>query len=153
MAIFCSDCGSLISAESEMKCSMCGSSRIEQEQMSKLANLFYGSMAMGGKAYLTSLGVCFHPHKICQNEEDRYIRYEDIVKIEKCRTLGLVPNGVKLYDVQGQVHQFVMWSRDEFIVRIADEIERIKKLRNDEDRLKCLQTACKNINSLQMLNG
>ncbi len=46
MAIFCVDCDALVTAHNEMKCSMCSSLQIEQEQMSKLANLFYGSIAM-----------------------------------------------------------------------------------------------------------
>lgn len=116
-ACFCSKCGTKVDPGQERFCRNCGAeaSLAEPAVLEKLANLFRGVEAVGGRMYLTANSVYFSSHRFNVQTGDTRIGLDEISDIQKCNTLGIVPNGLRIITRQGQVHQFVLWGRNSVI--------------------------------------
>ena len=112
---FCSKCGSKVNPDEERFCRNCGtaSSLSEPAVLEKMANLFRGVEAVGGRMYLTSNGIYFISHSLNVQAGETRIGYEDILNIEKCNTLGIMPNGLRVVTKRGATYQFVLWGRND----------------------------------------
>ncbi len=84
-----------------------------QPVLTKIANLFCGDEAVGGKMYLSKDGIAFSPHNFNVQSGDTVIPLCEIAGVEKCNTLGIVPNGLRILTRTGEVFQFVLWGRDD----------------------------------------
>lgn len=79
------------------------------------ANYFCGKEAVGGKIYFDEEGFTFKSHKLnLQKVEARFL-YKDICKIEKRKTLNIIPNGMAVFTQDEVEHLFVINKREEVI--------------------------------------
>jgi hypothetical protein len=94
----------------------------EKVMIKKQANLFRGMEAVGGWLTITTERITFKPHKINIQKEPLELFINEILKIEKRNTLGIVPNGIKLTLKTGTVFNFVIWKRNKLIKFINETI-------------------------------
>lgn len=111
---FCDECGFKTDVTGKF-CQNCGNKSMSQPVITKRANLFRGLEAVGGRLYLTKCCLYFSSHSFNLQAGDTKIWYDDIVRIEKCNTLLLVPNGLRIVTADGSVFQFVLWGRENVI--------------------------------------
>ena len=114
---FCGKCGMKVMPEHEKFCRKCGteSTHAEPAVLEKMANLFRGVEAVGGKMYLTANSIYFSSHSFNVQAGDSRIGFDEILNIETCNTLGFVPNGLRVITKHGVTYQFVLWGRDDVI--------------------------------------
>lgn len=79
------------------------------------ANYFRGPEAVGGHIFFDENGMTFKSHSFNIQTGETRILYADIVKISKRNTLGLVPNGISVFDKSGFEHKFVIYHREQII--------------------------------------
>ena len=60
------------------------------------ANLFRGVEAVGGKLFFEDTYMKFVSHIFNIQRGESIIFYNDIIRIEKIKTLGIVPNGLSV---------------------------------------------------------
>ena len=111
---FCDKCGFKCDAL-EKFCRNCGNNSMSPPVITKPANLFRGLEAVGGHLYLTKCCMYFSSHCVNVQAGDTIIPYDDIARIEKCNTLCIVPNGLRIVTTNGAVFQFVLWGRENVI--------------------------------------
>ena len=88
------------------------------------SNLIMGFESVGWKLFLTKDTLLFYSHNI-NSKLKRHavpIPLDDIFKVEKCSTLGLVPNGIKIITAEKN-YKFVVFKRKEWI----NEIKKLKQ--------------------------
>ena len=126
---FCNKCGTKVDPEREQFCRNCGteSTGAEPAVLEKLANLFRGIESVGGRMYLTANSIYFSSHSLNVQTGDSRIGFDEILNIEKCNTLGFVPNGLRVITKQGVTYQFVLWGRDDVIVCLNLLLQNYKK--------------------------
>jgi len=114
---FCNKCGMKVDPEQERFCRNCGSNAAGAEPavLEKMANLFRGVESVGGRMYLTAKGLYFSSHALNVQAGDSRIGFDEILNVEKCNTLGFLPNGLRVITKQGVTYQFVLWGRDDVI--------------------------------------
>lgn len=79
------------------------------------ANMFRGFESVGGRLWLTDRRLVFRSHAVnAQAGESAWPR-EAIARAEPCRTLKIVPNGVRVHLRDGKVVQFVVQGRAEWV--------------------------------------
>lgn len=102
---YCSNCGELVHKQ-VMKCKDLSNQKVS-------ANLWRGSESVGGHIYFYSDQMIFKSHALNIQRGDTAIHYKEITKIEFVSTLGIVPNGLKIYVNTNESYQFVLWKREE----------------------------------------
>lgn len=80
-----------------------------------LANYFRGMEAVGGKLYFYEDGMVFKSHALNIQTGETMIPYNQIVRIGKRNTLGIVPNGMSVFTREGIEHKFVINHRKNVI--------------------------------------
>jgi hypothetical protein len=83
------------------------------------ANHFLNGEARGGRLYLTNRHLLFKPHRLNVQGDSITIPRVEIASAEATRTLGVVPNGLKITRSNGAAEQFVVNSRAEWLRRLA----------------------------------
>lgn len=86
------------------------------------ANLFKGVEAVGGKLKVTDSRLIFKSHSVNIQTGTTEIIMEQIAKVEKRNTLGIVPNGMSIITKDGTEHKFVLWNRSRIIDLIIKRI-------------------------------
>lgn len=94
----------------------------EQVYFDVFANLFRGIEAVGGKLKITDSKLVFKSHDLNIQAGTTEILIEQIVKIEKRNTLGIIPNGVSVITTNGTKYKFVLWNRSKIIDFISKRI-------------------------------
>lgn len=92
------------------------------------ANLFRGMEAVGGKLELTDDGLLFTPHSINLQTQIELIPYTAIIDMEKCQTLWVIPNGIRIV-CQNKSYHFVVWKRNKLISMIQYNIHFLENLK------------------------
>jgi hypothetical protein len=83
-----------------------------------LANHWKGLESVGGKLFLTNRRLRFRSHKMnVQNHDESYV-LSDIILVKASRTLGIVPNGLKVHLRGGTVERFVVTNRSDWVQRL-----------------------------------
>lgn len=93
-------------------------------------NLFFGIESVGGKLFLTKDSLLFYSHGINISSRRKYtvIDLNEITDVEKCNTLLIVPNGIKVY-TNSKTYQFILYSRSKWIEIIKSTCQ------NNKDQL------------------
>ena len=79
------------------------------------ANHFVGAEAVGGWLFLTDEELIFKSHKYNIQVHEFIIPINEIQKIEKSQTLGIVPNGLTITTKNGNTHKLVVNSRKKWL--------------------------------------
>ena len=79
------------------------------------ANHFMGMEAVGGKLFLTNHRLRFRAHALNVQRHDTSYPLGDIVSVTPTRTLGLVPNGIRIELADGRREKFVVSARSEWL--------------------------------------
>lgn len=82
------------------------------------ANHWKGAESVGGKLFLTSKRLRFRSHKLNVQSHDESYPVADIVDVEPVRTLGIVPNGVRVSLRDGRQERFVVMGRAAWLERL-----------------------------------
>jgi hypothetical protein len=72
------------------------------------ANRFRGPWALGGWLFLTDRRLVFRPHRLMQRAKPEAWPLDSIAAAEPCRTLWLVPNGLRVRLRGGDVVRFAV---------------------------------------------
>ena len=83
------------------------------------ANMMRHGFAEGGRLFLTSMRIRFCAHRAGLEVGDLSFPIGGIVSVERCRTLGIVPNGLRVALADGRKVQFVVQSPHEWIDAIT----------------------------------
>jgi len=88
-------------------------------------NLFFGIEGVGGKLFLTKDSLLFYSHGINVSSRRKFtvIDLKEIINIEKCNTLLLIPNGVKIH-TNSKKYQFVLSGRSKWIEIIKNTCQK-----------------------------
>lgn len=94
----------------------------EDEILGKFgANLFRGIEAVEGHIIITSQRLLFESHSLNAQKKPISIPLNEIAGVEMCRTLGIVPNGMKVRCHSGGCYKFVLWDRKKVIDLIKQQ--------------------------------
>lgn len=85
------------------------------------ANHFKGAEAVGGKLYLTNKRLVFKSHKLNIQNHELSFNLSDINKVDRCKTLGLINNGLAVTTSNTAVEKFVVQNADNWV----DQLNRI----------------------------
>lgn len=83
-----------------------------------LANHFKGLEGVGGKLYLTDRRLRFISHKLNIQRHDESYPLEEIASAEPTRTLGIIPNGLRVTSLDGRRERFVVHERRQWVEAI-----------------------------------
>lgn len=83
-----------------------------------LANHFKGLEGVGGKLYLTDRRLRFISHKINIQRHDESYPLDQIAGAEATRTLGIIPNGLRVTSLDGRRERFVVHHRSQWVEAI-----------------------------------
>lgn len=89
---------------------------------SGLANHFKGMESVGGKLYLTDHRLRFVSHKLNVQRHDESYPLREITRVEKTRTLGIVPNGLRITLRSGARERFVLYDRNAWVAAVEQAI-------------------------------
>jgi|TARA_B110000238_G_scaffold76888_1_gene84671 hypothetical protein len=92
----------------------------------KRCNLFFGIESVGGKLFLTKDSLLFYSHGVNISSRRKFtvIDLKEITNIEKCNTLLLIPNGMKIHS-NSKTYQFVVPGRSKWIEIIKNTCEKL----------------------------
>jgi hypothetical protein len=79
------------------------------------ANHFQNFEGRGGSLFLTRRNLIFKPHRRNIQSNIVTIPRQEIVGVAATRTLGVVPNGLKVALRDGTVHRFVVSDRERWV--------------------------------------
>jgi hypothetical protein len=79
------------------------------------ANIMRHGLASGGRLFLTRLRLRFCANRASLEVEDLSFPLARVVSLERCRTFGIVPNGLKLVLDDGRKIQFVVHSPKDWV--------------------------------------
>ncbi|MDZ4821049.1 MAG: GRAM domain-containing protein [Planctomycetota bacterium] len=82
------------------------------------ANHFRGIEAVGGWLFLTDRRLFFYSHDFNVQNHQLSIPRNEILQAEPCRTLGIVPNGLRI-KTSDRVEQFVVQDRQSWLRHLA----------------------------------
>lgn len=80
----------------------------EKLLMQTNANHFKGIEAVGGMLFITNLRVIYKSHKVNFQNHLFEVNIADIVSYEKCKTFGVIENGILLGLTNGTKERFVV---------------------------------------------
>lgn len=83
----------------------------EQVLRSGLANHFKGVEGVGGRLFLTDRRLRFVSHKLNVQRHDESYPLDEIEAVEATRTLGIIPNGMRVTLRSGRQERFVLYQR------------------------------------------
>ncbi|GAB6931110.1 hypothetical protein JCM10914A_50930 [Paenibacillus sp. JCM 10914] len=83
------------------------------------ANLFRGKEGVGGRLNITNRRLSFNPHAFNLQTQPEEIMIEDIVRIDKGKSWGFIPNIMLITTKNGNVYKFVVYKRDKLIELIS----------------------------------
>lgn len=95
------------------------------EGKSVAANLFRGIEAVGGKLLFGEEYMRFKSHFFNIQRGETIIYYNDIVRIEKIKTLGIIPNGINVVvkTLEGEKeYKFVINKRNKIVEFLLSKI-------------------------------
>jgi len=75
------------------------------------ANHFKGIEAVGGKLFLTDRRLRFRSHKFNVQSHDESYPVSSITFVEPVRTLGIIPNGIRVHLADGRRERFVVMNQ------------------------------------------
>jgi len=84
------------------------------------ANHFKGAEAVGGKLFLTPTRLRFRSHSMNVQTHDESYPLGDIIAVDPVRTLGLVPNGLRVQLRDGRSERFVVGGRAQWVARLRE---------------------------------
>jgi len=84
------------------------------------ANHFMNGESVGGYLFLLDEIIIFKSHNVNINKHQIILPYKKIVDIKPSLTLGLVPNGMKITTSGGEVEQFVVNGRKDWVRKIEN---------------------------------
>lgn len=82
------------------------------------ANHFKGIEAVGGKLFLTNRRLRFRSHRFNVQTHDESYPIEAIASVEPARTLGVIPNAIRLRLADGRRERFVVMAREHWIATL-----------------------------------
>ncbi|MBI2388416.1 MAG: hypothetical protein HYV09_02260 [Deltaproteobacteria bacterium] len=88
-----------------------------------VANHFKGIESVGGRLYLTTQRLRFRSHRVNIRVHDEWYPLESVVRVEAARTLGIIPNGLRVHLAGGAVERFVVEGNAAW----AERIERARQ--------------------------
>lgn len=80
-----------------------------------LANLWREAEAVGGQLTITSTQLEFRAHTVNFQRSPVSLPIQGIAKVEKVRTMGLIPNGLVVTTTSGDEYRFVVGKRNKII--------------------------------------
>ncbi len=92
----------------------------ENNLKERLASHFKGIENVGGKLLLTNERLIFKSHKFNIQNHELEIKISEIKKVEKVKTIGLIPNGLRITTNMGKAERFVVDSPNEWINKINE---------------------------------
>ncbi len=87
------------------------------------ANYFKRIEAVGGKLFFDETGMTFKSHAINIQSGETRIQYDQISRISKRNTLGIVPNGMLIFTKDGFEHKFVINHREDVIAFLMNKLQ------------------------------
>jgi len=84
------------------------------------SNHFKGPEGVGGWLYLTPKRLLFRSHAINVQLHEIALPLNEIVSAEASRTLGIIPNGLRIVTASGRVERFVVEGNREWSAAIAE---------------------------------
>lgn len=82
------------------------------------ANHWVGRESVGGMLHLTASSLYFESHGMNVRDHTLRIAIADITGVQAVRTLGIVPNGLRVHVRQGGREQFVVSGRGAWVAAI-----------------------------------
>lgn len=83
------------------------------------ANMMRHGLAEGGRLFLTAMRLRFYAHRAGLEVGDLSFPLTSVSSVERCRTLGVVPNGLRVILTDGRKAQFVVDSPSDWIQAIT----------------------------------
>lgn len=87
-----------------------------------VANHFKGIEAVGGKLHLTNQRLVFASHKFNFQNHQLSIGLPQILKVNKCKTLGIANTGLSVLTADNTIEKFVVQQPDEWINQLQQTI-------------------------------
>lgn len=94
---------------------------------SGLANHFKGIEAVGGKLFLTERRLRFVSHKLNVQRHDESWALDEIASVEPTRTLGIIPNGMRVTLRSGGRERFVLYERRAWVEAVREAAAAVAK--------------------------
>jgi hypothetical protein len=86
------------------------------------ANIMRRGFAEGGKLFLTNKRLRFCSHRASVEAGEYSFPLRSITLIEPCRTLGIVPNGLRVALNDGRSITFVVYNRAQWVAEAARQL-------------------------------
>jgi len=83
------------------------------------ANHFMGVEGVGGWLYLTDQALRFKSHEVNIQRHELTIPLCEIAEVSPCRTIGIIPNGLRITARDGRSERFVVSGRRKWTGTIA----------------------------------
>ena len=83
------------------------------------ANHFQGLEAVGGWLFLTNQRLIFKSHRLNIQNHEWSLSVGEIRQVQMARTLGIIPNGLRVQSRSGRSERFVIARPDEWIRQIT----------------------------------
>ena len=87
------------------------------------ANHFVGMEGVGGKLFMTNQRLFYKSHGMNIQDHELTIEFDDIVRLELCRTMYVIPNGLKIHLKNRDVEQFVVQGRKKWMTLLLEKID------------------------------
>lgn len=87
------------------------------------ANYFRGFEGVGGKLIFDETGMTFQSHAFNIQSGQTRIQYDQIRSVAKRNTLGIVPNGMSVFTIDGFEHKFVIYHREDVIAFLMERVQ------------------------------
>jgi len=84
------------------------------------ANHFMGLEGVGGWLYLTPQRLFFRSHAINLQPHETTLPLKEIASAQASRTLGIIPNGLRVVTASGAVERFVVEGQRQWSVAITE---------------------------------
>lgn len=91
-----------------------------------VANHFQGIESVGGRLFLTNQRVFFKSHSLNIQTHEQSIPYSEIKSTGKRNTLLIVPNGMYIELLNGNIEKYVLFERSKWIKEIEQRIKMTK---------------------------
>ncbi len=88
------------------------------------ANHFKGIEGVGGKLYLTNKRLVFKSHKLNIQNHELSIDLDEIKKVERSKTVGLVDNGLTVTSGDNKMDKFVVENAEEWVEKMSSLVAR-----------------------------
>ncbi|PNZ67468.1 hypothetical protein E2556_00095 [Staphylococcus croceilyticus] len=79
------------------------------------ANYWKGKEAVGGHVLFEDNGFKFTAHALNIQKDSVFVSYDNIKEVKPFRSLGIIPNGVKVIDKDNNEHKLVVYQQKNVI--------------------------------------